>query len=72
MRTPVIILLLVFPFFLAGQTRYLDSLFSAEIESDILYGNNLNYDGTSEDLFLDVYTPSGDTAAQRPLIVFAH
>jgi hypothetical protein len=72
MRSIFIFILLFFPFLLQGQTRFLDSLFSVEIQSNILYGNNTNYDGSSQDLYLDVYFPSGDTVEQRPLIVFAH
>lgn len=72
MRTKFIFILVLLPFLLKSQIRYLDSLFSVEIQSDILYGNNTNYDGTSQDLNLDVYQPSGDTLGQRPLIVFAH
>lgn len=72
MRSTFIFILLLFPFLLQSQTRFLDSLFSVEIQSDILYGNNTNYEGSSQDLFLDVYLPSGDTMEQRPLIVFAH
>ena len=57
---------------LSAQTRYLDSLFAVEKSTDILYGSNLNYDGTSEDLFLDVYQPTDDTLNMRPLIILAH
>ncbi len=53
--------------------RYLDLIFpEVDVESDILYGNNLNYLNASTDLFLDVYTPAGDAEDMRPLVVFAH
>ena len=53
--------------------RYQDLIFpSVSIESDIVYGNNINYLSVATDLHLDVYTPEGDTEILRPLIMFAH
>ncbi|WP_107037719.1 T9SS type A sorting domain-containing protein [Brumimicrobium mesophilum] len=43
-----------------------------DVTSDIQYGSNLNFDGTTQNLFLDVYQPSGDTENTRPLIIFIH
>lgn len=52
-------------------SRYLDSLFDVTVTSNVLYGQNTNYNGTPRDLMMDVYTPSGDTISARPLIIFA-
>jgi para-nitrobenzyl esterase len=53
--------------------RYQDLIFpSVSVESNILYGNNINYLGVDTDLSLDVYTPEGDIETLRPLIMFAH
>lgn len=53
--------------------RYLDDLFGSVTEtSDLVYGQNINVAGVPETLTLDVYTPDGDTAARRKLIVLAH
>lgn len=53
--------------------RYIKQIFSTvDVTSDILYGNNVNYTGGSEDLYLDFYEPSGDTEPLRPLIVLEH
>lgn len=53
--------------------RYNDELFAnLDITTDIQYGENLNYDGTNQDLFLDLYQPSGDSQTDRPLIIFIH
>jgi len=53
--------------------RYVDIIFSsATVESDILYGNNIDFEGNSQDLFLDVYTPEEDSETTRPLVIFAH
>ena len=55
-----------------GQ-RYLTKTFdSVLVQSDIQYGFNFNYKGDSTKLYLDIYTPYGDTAIQRPLVVLAH
>lgn len=42
------------------------------LTSDIVYGNNIDYNGVNQVLKLDVYEPQCDTASLRPLIVFAH
>src|SRR5690554_438307 len=53
--------------------RYENDLFTgSDVTSDIQYGSNLNYDGSQQDLFLDVYQPTGDTDTDRPLIIFIH
>lgn len=53
--------------------RYRDLIFpSVTVSSDLLYGNNIDYQGNAQDLFLDVYEPEGDTEVDRPLIVVAH
>ena len=50
--------------------RYKMQIFSGfDITSDILYGNNISYTGSSEDLTLDVYEPAGDTETNRPLMI---
>jgi hypothetical protein len=51
--------------------RYLDSLFAVDTIKDVLYGSNINYDGTTRQLKLDIYLPQSDTATNRPLIIFA-
>lgn len=53
--------------------RYSSQVFSSyDLTSNILYGNNTNVGGNSEDLFLDIYEPTGDTVLMRPLIIMAH
>ncbi|MDX1652775.1 MAG: T9SS type A sorting domain-containing protein [Brumimicrobium sp.] len=43
-----------------------------DLTSDIIYGNNDQYNGTNTDLLLDVYEPTGDTETNRPLLIFIH
>jgi dienelactone hydrolase len=51
-----------------AQTRYRNELFSTyHILSNVQYGQV-----SSKPLFLDVYTGSGDTVKNRPLVVFIH
>ena len=53
--------------------RYNTVLFdSVEVDSDILYGSNTNIYNLEEDLYMDVYTPSNDTATNRVLVILAH
>ncbi len=56
-----------------NSTRYDEEVFPNIITtSDIIFGSNNDYQGTSTILKLDVYEPDGDTAAFRPLIVWVH
>ena len=73
--------LLAFSFLFAATTvdaqcpggRYKDQIFSNTTKTaDILFGNNVNVQGNAQDLFLDVYEPTGDVETNRPLIIFAH
>lgn len=43
-----------------------------DVESDIVYGSNINADDNEQTLHLDVYSPSGDSETMRPLIIMAH
>lgn len=59
--------------FVAFSQRYLTPQFdSVVVSADIQYGFNFNYKGDSTKLYLDIYSPYGDTAAVRPMIVLAH
>lgn len=56
----------------AQQTRYLDPIFDSVDVVTIKYGQNTNYQGDTIELFMDIYTPKGDTATNRPLALIAH
>ena len=63
-----------------SQTRYMDEVFcDIEIESDIVYGNNITVlpllqggAPAPEDLEMDIYMPSGDSATDRPVVMILH
>ena len=63
-----------------SQTRYMDEVFcDIEIESDIVYGNNISVlpllqggAPAPEDLEMDIYMPSGDSATDRPVVMILH
>lgn len=58
-----------------GQRRYLDSSFDVDIELDVMYASNISVLSgapAQQDLFMDIYTPSGDNQTDRPLILIAH
>ncbi len=66
-----IAILLCVPF--AKGQRYLKQVFPASnLTSNIQYGSNTNYIGSTQNLFLDFYEPQGDTALKRPLILYVH
>lgn len=57
-----------------AQTRYLDDTYfsTVEVDTGILFGNNLTYENISQNLYLDFYQPAGDTETQRPLMIWIH
>lgn len=53
-------------------TRYVSEEFTnVDTTLAVLYGNNTTYNGTSRDLYMDIYEPAGDVATIRPAIVLA-
>ena len=55
-----------------AATRYLDPIFLPDVQRDVVYGTATAADGSPVALRLDLYTPRGDTATDRPVFVFAH
>lgn len=61
-----------------GQTpcqsgRYASDVYSnVNITSDIVYGSNTSFNGSTTSLTLDFYEPTADTATARPLIIWVH
>jgi para-nitrobenzyl esterase len=56
-----------------GTLRYRDQVFSVvTTTNDITYGRAPLDDRTPVDLKLDLYQPTGDTAAKRPAVVWVH
>jgi acetyl esterase/lipase len=56
-----------------GTLRYRDQVFSAvTTTNDITYGSAPGADGNPVALKLDLYQPTGDTAATRPAVVWVH
>jgi hypothetical protein len=60
----------------AQTVRYLDELFAnVSVDSNVIYGQNKGFltgFNVTENLKMDVYTPSGDTATSRPVIILMH
>ena len=53
--------------------RYHDFIFpGADVTSDVTYGSNITWSGSTQTLKLDVYQPQGDTTSPRALIIWAH
>ena len=57
-----------------GYTQCLSDRYLNEIFSDVTLESNINYSETYSDVFhqMDVYTPTGDAASNRPLIIYMH
>lgn len=53
--------------------RYQTDIYpTIDVTSNIQYGSNLDLDNNPVNLMMDIYQPQGDTAAKRPLVIFAH
>ncbi|XOV67010.1 MAG: T9SS type A sorting domain-containing protein [Fluviicola sp.] len=52
-------------------TRYATFSYTPSSSTGILYGNATTYGGNNQDLYLDFYEPTGDMAAERPLVIVA-
>jgi predicted esterase len=57
----------------AAALRYRDAVFSnSTVASDLVYGSAPDLNNNPVTLKLDLYQPAGDTATQRPALVFVH
>ena len=45
---------------------------SFSVDSNILYGSNVNATGSTVSLVMDIYQPVGDVVTNRPVVVVAH
>ena len=59
-----------------GQKRYVDEIFSeVSVEQNVVYGANIGIITQApalEDLTMDIYTPVGDNATDRRVVVLLH
>ena len=53
------------------EFRYLNDIATSVSMETIQFGQNINGGGSSQDLFMDIYTPDGDTETARPAIIYA-
>ncbi len=61
------------PLLPTDPVRYLQPIFEkVEIQKDIEFGESTNFEGKTEKLLLDVYSPEGDKANKRPVILWFH
>jgi poly(3-hydroxybutyrate) depolymerase len=73
LRVTAIVLVLVSTEVANAGTRYKDIVFPAvTVTSSIQYGSNLNIDGSTASLLLDLYRPTNDTLKLRPLVICIH
>ena len=65
-----------------AQERYQDEIFTdVTVTSDIVYGTNISIlpiilgastDPAPEDMKMDIYTPTGDSLTNRPVVIITH
>ncbi|MEL6634462.1 MAG: esterase, partial [Bacteroidota bacterium] len=54
-----------------GDRYRLEIFASTDSTLAIKYGENVTIGGNAQELFMDIYEPTGDTVTERPLIIFA-
>ncbi|WP_022821997.1 alpha/beta hydrolase [Hymenobacter norwichensis] len=53
--------------------RYYQPVFpNVTISLNVAYGSAVTFSGATQQLFMDIYQPTGDTVSRRPVIIFAH
>ena len=56
------------------NNRYIDEIFSVDVDYEVEYGENINQTLLGSDytqtLFMDIYSPQNDDLSDRPLIFF--
>jgi len=58
---------------LGDSVRYINPIFEkVDVQKDILFCEATNFEGKTEKLLLDVYTPNGDIQSSRPVILWIH
>lgn len=76
LQTIFIALLLTTALATQAQVRYLDEVFTnVQVDTSITYGQNFEYYtgfASLQPLVMDVYSPVGDTATKRPVILLSH
>ena len=55
------------------NARYYRPVFpGVTVTPNVAYGSAVNFAGNTQTLLMDIYQPTGDTEARRPVIIFAH
>lgn len=52
--------------------RFSDKIFTSYDSVTVTYGQATTLGGTNKTLKMDIYSPAGDTASKRPVVVLAH
>ena len=53
--------------------RYYQPVFpNVTVTSGVAFGSAADYTGATQTLRMDIYQPTGDASAERPVIIFAH
>ncbi|GAA4350519.1 hypothetical protein GCM10023185_08310 [Hymenobacter saemangeumensis] len=53
--------------------RYYQPIFpGVTVTQGVVYGSAVTFSGATQQLLMDIYEPTGDTAPERPVIIFAH
>jgi len=76
MKKSLLFLVLVYGINAQAQcdgNRYLNYIFNEfQVTSNVEYGQNVKYDGTSQTLLCDIYEPVGDNVSNRAAVIVAH
>nr|MBK9651862.1 carboxylesterase family protein [Bacteroidota bacterium] len=59
-------------FQLSAQCNYINKQYNVSKESNVLFGNDISYDGVATDLFLNIFKPVNDFNTKRPILLLIH
>lgn len=75
LKRPATLLITALPLCLAAQDcsiPYTLPLFQVQVDSNVVYGSAVQYNGSTVELAMNIYKPVGDGQTERPLAVVVH
>ena len=72
MKNAIFVVALIWTTVCSAQLPYTENTFGYIVETDIEYGQAIDYAGFNDTLLLDLYKPVGDANCNRPCLVLIH
>lgn len=72
MKYATLFLTLLSSLMATAQLPYTENEFGFSVQTDIEYGQDINFAGMNDTLLLDIYKPVGDDNCKRPCLILIH